>query len=301
MLFRSGVPVERLIDYFSLLGDAIDNIPGVDKVGPKTAVKWITQHGSLDGVIANAASFTGQAGENLRKSLDWLPRGRMLLTVKCDCDLPMGLDALDCGERDDALLAQYFERLGFRTWLKEVQSGQGAMTAGEVALVPGARGATRAQAKAELPSAVTRAPLKTLEDRRYELVVTAEALETWIARLEVAALASFDTETTSLDPMSALLVGLSFAVEPGHAAYVPLAHRYAGAPDQLGVDRVLARLKPWLEDASKKKVAQNGKFDQHVLANHGVRLAGLAHDTLIESYVLESHRSEEHTSELQSH
>jgi DNA polymerase-1 len=182
VLAKFGVPVDKLIDYFSLLGDAIDNIPGVDKVGPKTAAKWITQYGSLDGVIENAAKFTGQAGDNLRKAIDWLPTGRRLLTVKCDCELPLRLDDLNCGQRDDAKLAQLFDRLGFRTWLKEVQSGKGAITSGEENFTPGSRVATRAEAKAE--DSPERPAAKPLAERNYELVVDEAALEAWAQRLE---------------------------------------------------------------------------------------------------------------------
>ena len=298
---KFGVPANKLIDYFALLGDAIDNVPGVPKVGPKTAVKWVTQYGSLEGVMEHAGEIGGAVGENLKKSLEWLPKGRWLLTVKTDCELPLSVKELNGGKRDDAKLAEMFERLGFKTWLKEVQSGKGDITAGEVAFTPGSRNATRAQAKAEQPTPVTSEPLKLLEDRHYELVVDEAVLEAWVQRLESCELASFDTETTSLDPMSAKLVGLSVAVEPGHAAYIPLEHRYAGAPDQLGVDKVIGRLKAWLENPSRRKVAQNGKFDQHVLANHGVRLAGLVHDTLLESYVLESNQRHDMDSLAERH
>jgi DNA polymerase-1 len=286
VLAKFGVPVDKLIDYFSLLGDAIDNIPGVEKVGPKTAAKWISQYGSLDGVIENAAKFTGQAGDNLRKALDWLPKGRRLLTVKCDCELPLKVDDLNCGQRDDAKLAEYFERLGFRTWLKEVQSGKGAITSGHEPFVPGSRNAIRDEARAE--DTPERPTAKPIAERNYDLVVDEAMLKAWAQCLEAAELVAFDTETTSVDPMTAKLVGLSFAIEAGRAAYIPLEHRYTGAPPQLGVEKVIARLKAWFEDASKKKLAQNAKFDQHVLANHGVRVAGVAHDTLLESYVLES-------------
>jgi DNA polymerase-1 len=304
---KFGVPADRIVDYLALLGDSIDNIPGVDKVGPKTAVKWVTQYGSLEGVMEHAAEVGGAVGENLRKALDWLPKGRMLLTVKCDCELPLALDDLDCGQRDDARLAQLFEHLGFKTWLKEVQAGNGGVTAGETALTPGARGALREQARGEqarqeqAAGQPARPEPQRLTDRDYALVVDEAALEDWALRLEAAEIASFDTETTGLDPLTAKLVGISVCVEPGRAAYIPLEHRYAGAPAQLGVERVAARLKPWFENAARKKLAQNAKFDQHVLANHGIGVAGLAHDTLLESYVLESNQRHDMDSLAERH
>jgi len=294
VLAKFGVPTGRIVDYLALVGDAIDNIPGVDKVGPKTAAKWITQYGSLEGVMAHAGEFGGMAGDNLRAALDWLPKARTLLTVKCDCKLPLALEDLNCAKRDDAKLVELFSRLGFRSWLREVQQGDGGATAGEVARAKPAPAASSAAAPAaggpEAPGEI-----------RYETVLAEEQLDAWIARLQAAELASFDTETTSLDPLEAKLVGLSLSVSPGEAAYIPLAHRYAGAPAQMDLDLVLARLKPWFGDPQRKKLAQNAKFDQHVLANHGVRVAGLAHDTLLESYVLESHQRHDMDSLAERH
>jgi DNA polymerase-1 len=293
VLAKFGVPHTRIVDYLALTGDAIDNIPGVDKVGPKTAVKWIAQYGSLEQVMAHAGEIGGAVGENLRKALDWLPRARSLLTIKCDCTLPLSLDDLNCAKRDDAKLAELFSRLGFKTWLREVQGGNGAVTAGETARTA----AAVVSAPAPPPSPRPDQPASVY----YQAVTGEAALDAWLERVQAAALTSFDTETTSLDPMQAKLVGLSLSVAPGEAAYIPLAHRYAGAPAQLPLDLVLARLKPWFEDGSKKKLAQNAKFDQHVLANHGVRVAGLAHDTLLESYVLESHQRHDMDSLAERH
>jgi len=280
---KFGVPPERIVDYLTLVGDSVDNVPGVDKVGPKTAVKWIAQYGTLDALIARAGEVGGVVGENLRKALPWLPQARTLLTVKCDVELPLAPGALGFEPEDRTKLAELFERLDFRSWRRELD----APVAGETA-VAGADPAAPALPRPDIP-------------RRYETVVTAAQLEEWVARLESAPLAAVDTETTSLDPMQARLVGLSLCVEPGHAAYVPLAHRYAGVPEQLDLDATLARLRPWLENAGRPKLGQNLKYDMHVLANHGVRLRGVAHDTLLESYVVESHRTHDMDSLAQRH
>jgi DNA polymerase I len=264
---KFGVAPERIIDYLALVGDSIDNIPGVDKVGPKTAAKWIAQYGSLEGVLAHADEISGVVGENLRKVRDWLGTARELVTVKRDVALPFKVADLAPRERDRDRLAALFQRFGFRSWLKEVQDGAAPAAAAprpETAATP-----------ADVP-------------RRYEALVTESDLARWLPRLAAAEIVSFDTETTSLDPFAAQLVGVSFSIEPGEAAYLAIAHAYTGAPEQLGIERAVALLKPWLEDESKRKLGQNSKYDQHVLANHGVRLAGIAHDTLLESYVIES-------------
>jgi len=269
---KFGVPPERIVDYLALVGDSVDNVPGVDKVGPKTAAKWIDRYGSLEEVIAHADEIPGVVGENLRKVRDWLPKGRELLTVKCDVPLAVGVQDLAPRERDRAELARLFERLGFKTWANEAE-GKGGRVQGEAA---------------EAASARTGAPPPPVE-RRYETLLTAEELERWLASIEHADIVAVDTETTSLDPFAARLVGMSFSAEAGRAAYVPIDHQYAGAPAQLGAERALAILRAWLEDPARKKIGQNLKYDQHVLANHNVKLAGVAHDTLLEHYVLESH------------
>ncbi len=279
---KFGVPPERIVDYLALIGDAVDNVPGVDKVGPKTAVKWLDEHGSLDGVIAAAGGIKGVAGENLRKALDWLPMGRRLVTVVTDCDLASevagwpALGALALREADREALLDFYTRYGFRTWRKELEAGQGAAPAAQAAAVPAAA--------ADQPDA----PAIDIA-REYETVSSFERLDDWIARLMAADISALDTETDSLDPMRARIVGISFAVEPGRAAYVPLAHDYPGAPDQLPMAEVLARLKPWLESAEHAKLGQNLKYDWHVFANAGIAVKGLRHDTLLESYVLEAH------------
>jgi DNA polymerase-1 len=280
---KFGVPPERFLDYLTLVGDPVDNVPGVDKVGPKTAAKWIAQYGSLEQVIAHAAEIGGAVGENLRNSLAWLPQGRNLLAVKRDVALPVTLAALADTARDAAArreaaarLEALVERFGFRGW----QTEPGARTPRRP---PQERPESPAAAAAPAPAAPA-----TPKRRRYVMLRDERALTEFLAELERCALAGFDTETTALEPMQARLVGMSFACG-GTAAYLPLAHQYPGAPEQLGVARALELLKPWLESAQHRKVGQNLKFDAHALANHGVRLAGIAHDTLLESYVLEVH------------
>jgi DNA polymerase I len=272
---KFGVAPERIVDYLALTGDAVDNVPGVDKVGPKTAAKWIQQYGSLDEVMARAGEIGGAVGENLRKALDWLPKGRRLLTVKRDVGLPVSPEDLD-GRSDEAKLRALYERFGFRTWLAEL----------------GGAGAESHDASPAAPGAPAR--------REYVMLADEAALADWRARMDKAELVGFDTETTGLEPMSARLVGMSFAFGR-QAAYLPLAHEYPGAPAQVGVARALEQLKPWLESERHRKVGQNLKFDAHVLANHGVRLAGIAHDTLLESYVLEVHERHDLDSLSQRH
>ncbi|MCW5574454.1 MAG: DNA polymerase I [Burkholderiales bacterium] len=274
---KFGVPPERIIDYLTLIGDSVDNVPGVPKVGPKTAVKWLAQYGTLDDIVRHAPDIGGAVGQNLRDALDWLPQARELLTIRCDVPLPVRLQDLAPQPQDREKLATLFDRFEFRTWRRELDGGEAA--------VPGASAATPAETapvQAEAPQ--PRSP------RRYETVTTPGALAQWLARIEAAPLTAVDTETTSLDALAAELVGISLAVEPGQAAYIPVGHVYAGAPEQLPRDQVLAALKPWLENPQRAKLGQHFKYDMHVFANYGLRVAGVAHDTLLESYVLESHQ-----------
>ena len=291
---KFGVPPERIVDLLTLVGDAVDNVPGVDKVGPKTAAKWLAEYGSLDGVINNAANIKGVAGDNLRKALDWLPMGRKLVTVVCDCDLAAHItgwpviDALALKPVDREGLLAFYQRHGFRSWGKELEGDLG------VAGAPAAGGAGAGSSVANGDAGAHHAPTVALPDNsqlahRYDTLFTTEQLADWLARLQAAPLAALDTETDSLDPMRARIVGISFAVQPGEAAYVPLRHDYPGAPDQLPLDQVLATLRPWLEDANAPKVGQNIKYDTHVLANHGITVRGWQHDTLLQSYVFEAH------------
>ena len=273
---KFGVLADQVLDLLTLTGDAVDNVPGVAKVGPKTAAKWLAEYGSLDQVIAHAGEITGVVGENLRAALEWLPQGKKLLTIKTDCTLPVAPTGLVVQPVDAAKLKYLLERFEFKTWLKDLDDG---------------REAAAAQSAAPAPEPMaTAASARVAVARRYETIVDMPALERWIELIERADLVSFDTETTTTDPLQARIVGLSFSISPGHAAYIPLTHRYAGAPAQLPLDRVLARLKGWFENPAARKVGHNVKYDQHVLASHGIRLAGVAHDTMLQSYALESHR-----------
>jgi DNA polymerase-1 len=284
VLAKFGVPPTRIVDYLTLMGDTVDNVPGVEKVGPKTAAKWLAEHGSLDAVMTAAAGIKGMAGENLRKALGWLPTGRKLVTVVTDCDLSgqvagwPSLDALALREVDREALLAFYTRYGFRTWKRDLEASLGR--APGVAVAAPAQGASHGA-----PPAPPAVPLP----REYETVSTWDRLEAWIGRLMAADLAALDTETDSLDAMVARIVGISFAVEPGRAAYVPLAHDYPDAPAQLPAAEVLARLRPWLESAAHAKVGQNVKYDWHVLMNAGIEVRGYRHDTLLQSYVLEAH------------
>ncbi len=279
---KFGVAPERFVDYLALVGDAVDNVPGVAKVGPKTAARWIALYGSLDEVIAHAAEIGGAVGENLRQALDWLPQGRALLSVKRDVGLPLALDDLADGPGDPAKLRELYERFGFRTWQRELEG-----------VAPEAPRRSPAAAPAATPT-------HQIERRRYLGVADEAALRALLAQLEPAPLVGFDTETTGLEPMAARLVGMSFAC--GDTAwYLPLAHEYPGVPAQLALPDALALLQPWLESARHAKVGQNLKFDAHVLANHGIALGGIAHDTLLESYVLEAHERHDLDSLAQRH
>ncbi len=308
VLAKFGVPPARIVDYLTLIGDTVDNVPGVPKVGPKTAVKWLAEFGDLEALMARAGEVKGAVGENLRNALDWLPMGRKLITVKCDVELPQRLDQLDWKPEDRETLASLFAKYNFRTWLREVSlpspaSGGGAGGEGELADVLGQpsrlAGSSIREGKALDQSTTPDQPARPLPNpppegegatsRHYETILDEATLARWLDKLAAANLICLDTETTSLDPMAAQLVGLSFSVDAGEAAYLPLAHRYAGAPAQLPLDSTLARLKPLLEDAGKAKVGQNLKYDWHVLMNHGIHLHGIAHDTLLQSYVLEAH------------
>ncbi|HEV3240635.1 MAG TPA: DNA polymerase I [Casimicrobiaceae bacterium] len=273
---KFGVRPDQLLDLLTLTGDTVDNVPGVAKVGPKTAAKWLAQYGTLENVMTHANEIGGVVGENLRAALEWLPQARKLLTVKTDCALPFEPGELVPGPADSAALKNLYARFEFKSWLKDQDAAPVGKQTAPVKPIAEAAGEQRQP----------RAPV----ERHYETVLEQAAFDRWLAAIEQADLVAFDTATTHLDPLQARLVGVSFAIAPGRAAYVPLAHRYAGAPSQLSLDAVFARLKPWLENPQAKKLGQNLKYDQHVLANHGITLSGVAHDTMLQSYVLESHR-----------
>jgi DNA polymerase-1 len=277
---KFGVPPERIVDYLTLVGDAVDNVPGVDKVGPKTAVKWLTQYDNVDNIIAHASEIGGAVGENLRRVLDWLPMAKRLVTVKTDCDLAKHMvsipESLAARPVDNDALLAFFKRYGFKTWLREAESQAGGA---EPKAEPGpSQGDMFAAPANDKPA-------------EYETVLTDEQLARWLAKIDAAALTAVDTETTSLDALQAELVGISLCCEPGVACYIPVAHRYQDAPPQLAREHVLEKLKPWLEDPSKPKLGQHLKYDCHVFANYGIAVRGIVHDTLLESYVFESHKS----------
>jgi DNA polymerase-1 len=269
VIAKFGVRPDQIVDYLTLIGDSVDNIPGVEKVGPKTAAKWLQQFGTLEGVFAHAGDIGGVVGENLRKAHDWLPTARELLKVKRDLTLPVDLADLTHSEPDKPRLAQLFEHLDFQSWRREL---------GEVQQLAGPR-----------------------PEREYETILTVEQLEAWLARIGAAELTCIDVQATSPDPQAAHLAGISLAIEAHRAAYLPLAHRYAGAPEQLATDATLVRLKAWTEDAARAKVGHNLKYSMHVLANQGIALRGVRHDTLLQSYVLESHRPHDTDNLAQRH
>ncbi|MFM0592057.1 DNA polymerase I [Paraburkholderia dilworthii] len=273
VIAKFGVPPERIIDYLSLIGDTVDNVPGVEKCGPKTALKWLTQFDSLDGIVAHADEIKGAVGDNLRRALDFLPMARKLVTVDRNCDLTEHIvsieESLQSRPESREELRDVFARHGFKTWLREV----------EIADV------------VEGPQVDAAPALSVDHERHYDTVQTWEQFDVWFEKINAAELTSFDTETTSLDPMTAQIVGLSLSVEAGRAAYVPLAHRGPDAPLQLPREEVLAKLKPWLESADHKKVGQHLKYDEQVLANYSIEMRGIEHDTLLQSYVVESHRT----------
>ena len=263
---KFGVTPEQIADYLALVGDSIDNIPGVAGVGPKTAAKWLQQYGDLDTLKAKAGEVPGKVGERLREALPLLDLSKQLATIRCDVELPLNVQDLALRAQDAARLAELFEQLEFTRLLRRVRDAN-------VGAAP-------------LPPAPS-APAPPRPAARYETIVTRAERERWLERVAAAPLVAVDTETTSLAYMRAELVGISLAVTPGEAAYIPLAHRYPGAPDQLNREAVLARMKPWLE-SSAPKVGHHLKYDAHIFANHGIALRGIQHDTMLESYVLNS-------------
>jgi DNA polymerase-1 len=264
---------EQMVDYLALVGDSSDNIPGVSGVGPKTAAKWLNQYHSLDALLAHAAEITGKVGENLRSELGVLELSRKLALIDTSLMLEMSPGELQCTAPDRERLRELYTRLDLRALLKALEASAPPQTAGAPA-APALTVVSTEGAAGPPP--------------RYEMVLERPQLDAWLARLAAAPLVSFDTETDSLDYMRARIVGVSFAVLPGEAAYVPLAHDYAGAPPQLDREQVLAALKPYLEDAGKSKLGHHLKYDRHVLANHGIALAGQRFDSMLESYVLNS-------------
>jgi DNA polymerase-1 len=269
---KFGVKPEQIVDFLSLTGDTVDNVPGVTKCGPKTAAKWLAEYGSLDGVIANADKVGGKIGEYLREALPALPLSRQLVTIKTDVPLDFTVQQLALRERDVDALRELYTRYEFKAALKELDS---ATT--EVVTTP-----SPAPAAAETAAAV---PEPFAAQGQYELVTTQAQFDAWLARLHDAPLIAFDTETTSLDPMQADVVGISLSVQSGHACYIPLGHDYPGVPAQLPRDQVLAALKPIFEDPARPKVGQHAKYDMNILSHYGIVVRGLTQDTMLESYV----------------
>ena len=259
---KFAVPPELIIDYLALMGDTVDNIPGVPKVGPKTAAKWLNEFGSLESLIDRATEIKGKVGENLRNSLEQLPLSKALTTIKTDVEVPISLKDLKRDPADRDLLLKEFGRLEFKGWLAELEGDE---IEGENAQPP-----------------------QAIDEKSYELITSIERLEEWVNRLSSVTFFAIDTETTSIDYMSAKLVGVSFAVGVGDAAYLPLAHDYVGVPAQVDFDKAIKALKPVLENESIAKVGQNLKYDLSILASYGLTLKGELYDTMMESYVLNS-------------
>ena len=292
VLAKFGVAPEQMLDYLMLVGDSADNIPGVEKVGPKTAAKWIKQYGSLDNIITHADEIKGVVGNNLRNAIDWFDTARQLVTIKCDVELPVSISALTLKPQDVEQLTRLYERLDMKSALRELQQ-QNELGSTERSDT-GQRSLQAASEKITV-NAVEKTTVT------YETIFSEDQLDVWLHRLDMSQLVSIDTETTSLDPMQAKLVGISFCIESHHAAYLPLMHNYAGVPQQLSIEIALTKLKPWLENSNKPKLGQNLKYDKHVFANHGIQLNGIVHDTLLQSYILESHRPHNMDSMAQRH
>ncbi len=278
---KFGVKPEQIIDYLSLVGDSVDNIPGVPNCGPKTAAKWLAQYETLDNLMAHADEIGGKIGDNLRASLEQLPLAKQLTTIKCDLELPYTMADLRQKPAETAELISLLSELGFSTWIKTLSESANSSP-----------NTTPADGNKGKPKAV---------ERHYDTILTSAQLDLWLAKLDKAGLFAFDTETTSLDYSKAEVVGVSFAVEAGYAAYLPLAHAYPGAPEQLDREATLAKLKPLLENPDKPKLGQHLKYDSHVLANHGISLHGIHHDTMLESYVLNSTATKHNMDDIAKH
>lgn len=284
---KFGVKPAQIIDYLALMGDAVDNIPGVPKVGPKTAAKWLQEYGTLDNLIARADEIKGKIGDNLREALGQLPLSRELTTIKCDVALHYSLEDLKRKEPDIAALKNQLGHLGFSSWLKTLNGDVAPTTA------PAPKtGAIETPVEVVKPAAPT---------KDYQTILSQTDFDAWLDKLQQAELFAFDTETTSLNYSDAQIVGVSFAVDTGQAAYLPVAHDYPDAPAQLDRQAVLDALKPLLEDPNKAKLGQNLKYDSHVLVNHGIALRGIQHDTMLESYVLNSTATKHNMDDLAKH
>jgi DNA polymerase-1 len=272
---KFGVTPEQIIDYLALVGDKADNIPGVNKCGPKTAAKWLQSYQNIDNLLEHSDEIKGKIGEYLREAMDILPLSRKLATIKTDVDLSLSLEDLEIRQQNIEKLLALYKEYELRSWIAELE---------KIAIAPASSGDTHGNVSVENAENITSQP----PEKHYSIITKQQDLDTWLARLRKSTLFAFDTETTSLRYMDAEVVGVSFAVTPGEAAYVPLGHDYMGAPEQLDRDSVLEQLKPLLENPKQAKVGQNLKYDKNVLANHGINLEGIAEDTMLESYVLNS-------------
>jgi DNA polymerase-1 len=286
-----GVPPSLMIDYQTLVGDTVDNVPGVAKVGPKTAAKWLMEYGSLEALMARADEIKGVAGENLRQARDWLPTGRQLVTMKTDCDLNAhiaGLPSLDgvvMQAPDQVGLIDFYKQYGFKGLVTSLEAGEGAEPSAKAA-----RGPLSESGVGEVGVLFDEPAPAVSAEVHYDTVLDWDSFDAWLKKIEAADLVTLDTETTSLIEMQAQIVGISVCITPGAAAYIPLGHNAADAPTQLPLGEVLAKLKPWMENPAKHKLGQHVKYDRHVLANHGIEVQGYVHDTMLQSYVLEVHK-----------
>ena len=299
---KFGVTPAQIIDYLALMGDKVDNIPGVNKCGPKTAVKWLQEYQDIDNLMANADDIKGKVGEYLRDARETLPLSRTLATIKLDVELAFGLEDLQEREQNNSALLELFREYELRSWVNELES-LGPQTTGPAATQPSADQSTSDQNTSDNSTAHQSSPAEPAQprDKHYSIITNQAELDEWVERLKAAELFAFDTETTSLRYMAAEVVGVSFAVQPFEAAYVPFCHDYMGAPEQLDRDTVLAQLKPLLESPDHKKVGQNLKYDKNVLANHDICLEGIAEDTMVQSYVLNSVSSRHNMDALALH
>ncbi len=273
---KFGLLPNQIIDYLTLIGDTSDNVPGVEKVGPKTALKWLNEYHTLDNIVANASQFSGVVGENLRKALDWIPKAKDLITIRCDLDIDKNWNNLKPKAQDQFALENLYQRFEFKNWLNEIKDGAHKEN-------------NSSYVSAEKVS--IKSPSQFISKIKYDTIFDETLLNSWLKKVKEKSYLCVDTETNSLDPMQAKIVGISMAVTPGEAAYIPLAHDYPGTAKQLSLDHTLSLLKPILEDEQIKKIGQNIKYDSHVFLNHGIHLKGIQHDTMLQSYVTESHQS----------
>lgn len=273
---KFGLLPNQIIDYLTLIGDTSDNVPGVEKVGPKTALKWLNEYHTLDNIVTNASQFSGVVGENLRKALDWIPKAKDLITIRCDLDIDKNWDNLKPKAQDQSALENLYQRFEFKNWLNEIKDGAHKEN-------------NSSYVSAEKVS--IKSPSQFISKIKYDTIFDETLLNSWLKKVKEKSYLCVDTETNSLDPMQAKIVGISMAVTPGEAAYIPLAHDYPGTAKQLSLDHTLSLLKPILEDEQIKKIGQNIKYDSHVFLNHGIHLKGIQHDTMLQSYVTESHQS----------